>query len=180
MSVAFWSAVVSKGKPVEVQPPEGFVLNLQQAAVVNGKGSNVLKVSTIAIEGEKIDAVIGTLRTGTTDQIILSLVFGFDVPATFSTTGDGEVHLSGYYQPGPDDGEDEEGDDEDFDDEDEDSEDEEEDDEHNAKLAQEMIAKLKAGGKADNSKGKVVQLPSDSEEDEEESSEDEVRHVSSV
>lgn len=107
MSVAFWSATVTSKSPVEVQPPEGFVLNLQQAALVGAKkdSSAVLKVSTVAIEGDAIDAVIGTLRPVTADQINLSLVFGYDVPATFTITGEGSVHLSGYYQPGPDDGE---------------------------------------------------------------------------
>ena len=106
MSVAFWSVTVSNNKPVEVQPPEGFVLNLQQAALVGGKNGSaqVLKVKTVAIEGDDIDAVIGTLRPTTADQISFSLVFGYDVPVTFSTTGDanGTIHLSGYYQPGPD------------------------------------------------------------------------------
>jgi hypothetical protein len=72
MSVAFWSAVVKTGKVCEVQAPEGYVLNLQQAAlVVEGnetKGSVVLKAQTLAIDGEEIDAVLGTLRPVTQDQ----------------------------------------------------------------------------------------------------------------
>jgi hypothetical protein len=173
MSVAFWSATVKNGEPCEVQPPEGFVLNLQQAALVGAKSnqsSQVLKVKTIAIEGEDIDAVIGTLRPVTADQISFSLVFGYDVPVTFSTTGDanGTIHLSGYYQPGPDD--DAEGGsfdgDEDMDgmsgDEDDEDSDEDEDDVHNAKLALELAKK----SAKPNSKGKVVQLPSDDEEEE--------------
>ena len=31
--IAFWNAKVTAGKSVEVQPPEGYVLNLQQAAL---------------------------------------------------------------------------------------------------------------------------------------------------
>ena len=52
MSVAFWSAEVSKGKPVEVQPPEGYVLNLQQAAITSDKdnASAIVKAKTTAIE----------------------------------------------------------------------------------------------------------------------------------
>ena len=72
MSVAFWSAVVKPGNDVEVQPPEGYVLNLQQAALstesADSKGSMVLKVSTIAIEGDKIVSVLGTLRPVTMEQ----------------------------------------------------------------------------------------------------------------
>jgi len=38
MSIAFWSVELKKGKPAEVQPPEGYVLNLQNAAVTGGEG----------------------------------------------------------------------------------------------------------------------------------------------
>lgn len=113
MSVAFWSTKVTSGKPAQVQPPEGYVLNVQQASVVNGseKASYLVHVETLAIEGDKLEAVIGTLRPGKTDQFPCSIVFGYDVPTTFSVTvngdkGDGKaaVYLSGYFQPAPDDG----------------------------------------------------------------------------
>ena len=70
MSIAFWSAIVKVGKPVEVQPPEGYVLNLQQAALVghDANGSMVVKAHSISIEGNDIDAVLGTLRPITSDQ----------------------------------------------------------------------------------------------------------------
>ena len=70
MSVAFWSATVSDGKPFTVQPLEGYVLNLQQAALINcdAKSSVVLRAQSISIEGEKMDAVLGTLRVITQDQ----------------------------------------------------------------------------------------------------------------
>ena len=70
MSVAFWSAVVKVGKSCEVQPPDGYVLNLQQAALVDheAKGSVVLKAHSVSIEGDKIEAVLGTLRPSTCDQ----------------------------------------------------------------------------------------------------------------
>jgi FK506-binding nuclear protein len=106
MSVAFWSAAITAGKPVEVQPPEGYVLNIQNAAVT-GKGTDavVLRAKTISIEGDEIDAVLCTLRPTKTDQCSLQLVFSYDVPIKFHITGDKsmELHLSGYYQPAPDD-----------------------------------------------------------------------------
>jgi hypothetical protein len=34
-------------------------------------------------------------------------VFGYDVPAIFSCKGTAELHVSGYYQPGPPDSDDE-------------------------------------------------------------------------
>lgn len=142
MSVAFWSIVIKAGAPVEVQPPEGYVLNLQQATLVTTAKniSQQLVVKTLAIEGVEVESVIGTLRSGTCDQIPLSLVFGFDVPVTFSianipgtTNSDNNVsvHLSGYYQPGPQLSDDEDSDDG-------------SDDEDNA------MAKLMAGGDDDD------------------------------
>ena len=74
-SIAFWSIVVSESKPVELQPPEGYVLNVQQIALdtskdLNNKGTSVLvKAATLSIENEQLNPVIGTLRSGTTDQI---------------------------------------------------------------------------------------------------------------
>lgn len=74
MSLAFWSVKVTSEKPVEVQPPEGYVLNIQCAAYEgpsSDKGIVLLKVETIDIEDVKIDALIATLRPGTVDQISL-------------------------------------------------------------------------------------------------------------
>ena len=61
---------------------------------------------TLSIEGDEMKPVLCTLRASTFEQANLSLVFGYDVPATFSITGDAKavVYLSGYLQPGPDDG----------------------------------------------------------------------------
>lgn len=198
MSVAFWSIAITNKAPKEVEVPEGYVLNLQQAAITGAtKGSQVIKVSTVAIDGEKLDAVVATLRPGTVDQTTVSLVFGYDVPVTFTTTGDanGTVYLSGYFQPGPD-GDDEDDEDEygDFDGEEMDEDDEEgseedseeedgsddEDEEGNAKNALAAIKKLAAAKKVPfktNSKGKVEELKdveiSGSDDSEEEDSEDE-------
>ena len=100
---------------------EGYVLNVQNAALAD-KASKpvVLRVKTTSIEGEPIDAVLCTLRQNT-DQALLQLVFGYDVPVVFYITSEdksAKLHLSGYFQPAPeDDGDDDE--------EDEDSEDEE-------------------------------------------------------
>ena len=68
----------------------------------------MIKVKTVSIEGEPLESTLATLRDGVSDQVALSLVFGFDVPTTFTIEGnkDNEVYLSGYYQPGPDQGDD--------------------------------------------------------------------------
>jgi len=135
MSLAFWTIKISNGKPAEVQPPEGYVLNIQQAAFegsLTDKTPIVIHAQTDDIEDNKISAVIGTLRPGTVDQIALGLVFGYEVPVTFSISGESKaaVHLSGYFQPGPDadlddDLEDDEDDEEDEDEDEEDEEDKE-------------------------------------------------------
>lgn len=105
MSVAFWSVVLENGKSVEVQPPEGFVLNLQGATLVTNakQGSQLVKVDTVSIEGDKLEAVVAVLRPNTAEQANLNLVFGDDVPITFSSSGEakGKVYLLGYFQPGP-------------------------------------------------------------------------------
>lgn len=168
-----------------MQPPEGYVLNLQQAALTNctnSNGSMVVKVKTISVEGEDNEAVLCTLRTPSAEQTNLNLVFGFDVPATFTVSGDakGTVYLSGYYQPAPDlDDEDDEenygacfnGDEED--------DDEEMDEEDMVRQAQERIEQLGNGKKQLVVKGnapksnRVKQLKEGSEEEEESSDEEE-------
>ncbi len=81
---------------------------------MTGEGSNaaVVKVDTLAIEGDPLTAVICTLRNKGTEQTNLNLVFGYDVTTKFSVVGDAKysVFLSGYYQPAPEDFSDEEGD----------------------------------------------------------------------
>jgi hypothetical protein len=73
MSLAFWSIAVTSEKPVEVQPPEGYVLNIQQAALENGKNNEavLLKAETVSIEDEVLAPILGTLRSGAVDQISL-------------------------------------------------------------------------------------------------------------
>jgi hypothetical protein len=111
MSVAFWSTKLVAGKTANVQPPEGYVLNVTQVCLSNGKTDQAyaVHVDTQAIEGDKLESVIGILRGGKTEQFSMNLVFGYDVPTTFSVTtsdkdGKAAVYLSGYYQPAPDDG----------------------------------------------------------------------------
>ena len=67
----------------------------------------------MSIEGDEMNALLCTLRANTLEQTNLALVFGYDVPVSFSVTGDarGSMHLSGYFQPGPDDDADDEDDD---------------------------------------------------------------------
>lgn len=100
MSVAFWSAKLSKGdKPVEVQPPEGYVLNVQNLALTDAGTNTALqvKVQTVSIEGDRLESVIATMRSPTAEQVAVNLVFGFDVPVSFSVagTGSGSVYISG-------------------------------------------------------------------------------------
>lgn len=142
MSVAFWSTELVSNKPFETQPPEGYVLNLQQIALVTEKNDvKRVFVKTLSVEtGEEMDCCLCTLRGGSVEQISVSIVFGYDAPVTFYVTGEGKgkVYLSGYLQPGPeldmDDEDDEDmegfpGEDDEDDDEEEDDEEDDEDDE---------------------------------------------------
>jgi hypothetical protein len=155
MSILFWSAKLVPGKPVSVEVPEGYVLNLNQAALAAGgkeKSAFIVKVDTIAIEGDKLESVLCTLRPVTKEQFAINLVFADGVPVTFSVSSSdnsGAVHLSGYFrQPGPQ--EDGEGDDEDMDmyddegGEDEDDDEDDEDDEPRVVEVDKSVKKVEA------------------------------------
>lgn len=79
-AVAFWSTELKLGAPMEVQPPLGYFLNIQQAAFEGDKGHLVVYAVTTSIDGEPIKPVLCTLRYGLIEQCSLSLVFGYDVP----------------------------------------------------------------------------------------------------
>lgn len=110
-----------------------------------------------------MSAVVCTLRSKTTDQCTLNLVFGYDVSTKFSFTGDKQstVYLSGYYQPAPEDM----GSDDEFDGEMSEEEDSEEDEE---------AIITKAATKANASKMQIPEDDEDSEDDDEELEEDSV------
>jgi len=105
MSVAFWSAEVKAGKKFTFQPPEGYVLNLQNVALADAEKGEGMKcfVSTENIDGDIKKVLLATLRGHGTEQYQTSLVFGYDVPVEFQASGkgSGSVHFSGYIQPGP-------------------------------------------------------------------------------
>ncbi|RYG62930.1 hypothetical protein EON64_16935 [archaeon] len=147
MAVAFWSVKLTSNKPAKIQPPEGYVLNLTQATLVDGKEKTAyrVKVETMAIEGDPLESILATLRAQTAENVSMSVVFGYDVPSTFSLTGDASaaVYLSGYYQPAPQDNEDDEDDegygmfgpeDDEDDEDDEEEEDSEDDDEEEPRV----------------------------------------------
>ena len=140
MSIAFWSEEVSKGSGAEVQPPEGYVLNCTQMALQTSHSSSKsgyrVFATTEDIHGDERKSLLGTLRPISCENTQLSLVFGYDIPVKFSVEGGEDskasVFISGYFQPGPEVG-DEDDDDIDYmdayDDDDDDEEEEEEDDE---------------------------------------------------
>lgn len=112
MAVAFWSIKLnSNGEKVKVQPPEGFVLTITMVALdttdVENNASFTVKLATQSIEGSDIDSIIGTLKGNGTTQFSTNIVIGYDVETEFSVgskSSKGVVHLSGYYQPAPNDG----------------------------------------------------------------------------
>lgn len=173
MAVAFWSIELKKGQKEEVQPPEGYVLNLQLAAL-GSSGNAIVKIHTQSIEGEELNSVLCTLREKSCDQFTMNLVFGYDVPTSFSYTGEAKsVFLSGYFQPGPEDSEDEE--DYDEDDmygpgEDEDDSEDDEDDEELTARSKERLNQLVAEKKLEigNADDDDDESSSDEEDEEEE------------
>jgi hypothetical protein len=112
MSVGFWSVDLKAGKSSEVQVPEGYVLCVQNMALMGGdKGS----AFSVFVETEGVldanegtsKSLLATLRTEKAEQFQSSLVFGYDVPLSFSVQSHGGgksnavVYLTGYIQPGP-------------------------------------------------------------------------------
>jgi hypothetical protein len=196
MSVAFWSEIITTKKPFATQPPEGYVMNLQNVAVTNiDKTVNIFACSD-AISGDKLNALISVL-SAKSPHAILSLVFGYDVPVTFRVEGcsKAEVHISGYYQPIGD-GEDSEDSEEEGDDFDEEaymntltnadgslnaegkmiigggdmgsgSEDDEESDSEDERVDADFIKKMLAQNNGGKSEANTA-IESDSEEEEEE------------
>ena len=83
MSIAFWSIKLEAGKPQEVAIPEGYVLNVQSAALEIIKDTPntalVLKVITKDIQDNTLESVIGTLRPLTADQISLGACYSLDI-----------------------------------------------------------------------------------------------------
>lgn len=109
MSIAFWSEEVSKGSGAEVQPPEGYVLNCTQMALQTSHSSSKsgyrVFATTEDIHGDERKSLLGTLRPISCENTQLSLVFGYDIPVKFSVEGGEDskasVFISGYFQPGP-------------------------------------------------------------------------------
>ena len=107
MAIAFVSFELRLDKPVVPMIPEGYVMNICQAALAmdkeGDKGYLQIFIKTQSmVSGDDLNALIGTLRAGQTEQFATNLVFGDDFEITFSVKGTakGSVHLSGYYQPG--------------------------------------------------------------------------------
>lgn len=105
MSVAFWTCELKAGKPFDFQPPEGYVLNVQQAALVadNKECLRVFVETDSIFDGNKVKSCLCTLRGEATEQCSVAIVFGYDAEVVFSVEGKGKgkVYLSGYLQPGP-------------------------------------------------------------------------------
>jgi hypothetical protein len=189
MSIAAWSTSLKQGANASVvQTPEGYVLNVQNAAI-SGKGPLQLWSRTQSIDGEDNEFLICTLRGESgSDQCQLSLVFGYDVPVEFYVKGKGDatMYISGYFQPGPEDAMNSE-DDEDMyyggmegdEDEDSDSEMDSEDDEAKSALYRAMAA---GGASVDSSDEdseqdadpRVQQLESDDDDSESDSEDEEL------
>lgn len=69
MSVAFWSCELKAGDTIVEQPPAGYVLNIQNAALHSTcKGAAVVRCITQNIEGDESKTVLCTLRGERTEQ----------------------------------------------------------------------------------------------------------------
>jgi len=112
MAVIFFGEVVSAGKPLSYEVPEGFVLNICQAALgAQAKGNASLLVGAENASGEQSKVVVCTLRAQKTEHTQLSLVFDSESPIVFEVEGNESVNVTGFLQLSNDedyDGEDDE------------------------------------------------------------------------
>lgn len=129
----FWGCTIKKGQDYKHAPEEvdQSILHVSNAALgfaSKGKATVVAKV-----DGKEF--VLTHLENGKAEHTTLDLYFRDDQEVSFLVKGEAEVHLSGYYEPSHEDGEDDlyggfpdedDEDDEDIDEEEEDDEEEEE------------------------------------------------------
>eukprot|EP01126_Amoeba_proteus_P059905 TRINITY_DN7878_c0_g1_i1.p1 TRINITY_DN7878_c0_g1~~TRINITY_DN7878_c0_g1_i1.p1 ORF type:complete len:251 (+),score=49.70 TRINITY_DN7878_c0_g1_i1:94-846(+) len=91
-----WSVVATVHAPANVSVPSGKELLITRAALASPEtGPNILSFQR---ESEP-EIVLGTLRYGGCEQFKIDLCLAPTSTLTLLVKGNGEVHLSGYYQP---------------------------------------------------------------------------------
>eukprot|EP01126_Amoeba_proteus_P059906 TRINITY_DN7878_c0_g1_i10.p1 TRINITY_DN7878_c0_g1~~TRINITY_DN7878_c0_g1_i10.p1 ORF type:complete len:253 (+),score=51.89 TRINITY_DN7878_c0_g1_i10:93-851(+) len=92
-----WSVVATVHAPANVSVPSGKELLITRAALASPEtGPNILSFQRELSEPE---IVLGTLRYGGCEQFKIDLCLAPTSTLTLLVKGNGEVHLSGYYQP---------------------------------------------------------------------------------
>jgi len=88
---------ITSNKPGVLFPAEDQHLIITQAAIAESQGGD--QVLTITIGGDEF--TLGTLRKGSKDEIPLNLhlLAGTETTYYMNLKGEGEVHLTGCYQP---------------------------------------------------------------------------------
>ena len=110
----FWGCVLKKNQPYKVQHAledgEYPVLHLSNAVLASSTGSKkdegrTLVTISMKASGESVvekdlkNLVIATLCPNSKDQVSLDIYLNVSQNITISCQGDGEVHLSGYFEP---------------------------------------------------------------------------------
>lgn len=103
--VFFWAAEVTETKATVVQVPAGFVLNVSNAATsaFPADGAVSLGIETVQMDATPWKGAVAHLgKAAGACQVKLDLVFGAEQKVKFYLAkGQGKVHLTGYFQPGP-------------------------------------------------------------------------------
>lgn len=96
--MAFWGVALKPGQIHEINDVDGDVLHLSHACLHEAKSSKPTCV-TVCTNGEK-PLTIASLTKGTRDFCDFDLFFSPHQVTKFQNTGDSEVHLTGYFEPG--------------------------------------------------------------------------------
>lgn len=101
--MSFWGLILKPGQKVPVESADGDILHLSQACLHAPKGGkNYLQVT----DNEKT-YVVACLEKDKVEHASFDLFFS-TASCSFSSKGDSEVHLTGYFEPSQDLGDEEE------------------------------------------------------------------------
>lgn len=93
----FWGCTLKKDTVYKYEPAEleQSILHVSNAALgLNSKGKTAVYAK---VQGKEY--ILTHLTSGSVEHTTLDLYFRDDQEVTFGVKGEGEVHLSGYFEP---------------------------------------------------------------------------------
>src|SRR5450830_1832052 len=98
----FWGSVIKEGKPYKTHSAlEGSdypVLHISNVALPKSAGNG--KVHLVASMGKELkDLTLATLQKDKVETVALDLYVNVSQQVTLAIQGQGEIHLSGFFEP---------------------------------------------------------------------------------